>query len=702
MLPLPNKVSELIGQVKAGYHPGLALDKHVEPPADAEHQKPILERVCAGTANPTLLHSLNERRREALAGAIIWNGRSSGPLTLHLSRATALENAGIALHPIYGFAYLLGSGLKGLARAWAERIWLEAPPQKDDRKTAIRLIRDVFGYAPNSEGGKDWIPEEIGRDPGGSAGAVVFHDGWPMRWPKLIVDVVGVHHPKYYQTDEKEEPVPAPGDWEDPVPTTFLAVDSGSEFEFAVEPRRPSHEGLARQAALWLKAALADWGAGAKTAAGYGRIISDDLPAMMESPLRRRFECTFELVTPAFLAGAFQKVEDCDLRGATLRGQLRWWWRTMHAGHLDPALLRRLETAIWGAAGEGGAVQLALKPISAEGTQEIQMVGRDNALGYLAYGMQRSPNRPWDRPAKPAGSKWALTVTVRSAEFRNAPKSKQPGTRIAADAVLDQTRAALWLLTQHGGVGAKGRKGFGSLAVVRIDGTPTIEDGKWAAQRRRDRLGHLSGKPDVRAPCLERMRPAEIRLRESDPVRALSRVAAAYRSFVNPPRSEGSRGLAFEQRRPLGLPRESKSKKTTLDIDFGQGIVRKTRHPTTVHFHLAKTGRELALRISGFEIDRIVRGTGFFQEMEGFLRRYLDSGGAPGSRPAPGPIRGGPQTPAPQTTAFLFRRGDRVRNADGDEATVVSDVKIGDTEMTVDIDGDLYPEKVSEWQKVGT
>jgi hypothetical protein len=41
-----------------------------------------------------------------------------------------------------------------------------------------------------------------------------------------------------------------------------------------------------------------------------------------------------------------------------------------------------------------------------------------------------------------------------------------------------------------------------------------------------------------------------------------------------------------------------------------------------------------------------------------------------------------------------------VRNEAGDEGTVVSDVRVGETEMTVQIDGDLYPEKVSEWQKI--
>jgi hypothetical protein len=40
-----------------------------------------------------------------------------------------------------------------------------------------------------------------------------------------------------------------------------------------------------------------------------------------------------------------------------------------------------------------------------------------------------------------------------------------------------------------------------------------------------------------------------------------------------------------------------------------------------------------------------------------------------------------------------------VRNAAGEVGTVVSDVSAGDTEMTVRIDGDTYPEKVIDWRK---
>jgi CRISPR-associated protein Cmr6 len=623
-LPLPKRVDELIQQVPARQrHPGLSLDKHVDP-KDAKEQKPILERVCSGFSDQSLLSALNERRYRALASSITWKGKSVGPLTLHLSRATALENAGISLHPIYGFAYMPGSGLKGLARAWAERIWLEAPPQRDDRDQAVRQIRKIFGYAPNSECGKSWIPEEIARDTHSSAGAVVFHDAWPCRWPQLMVDVVGVHHRDYYQAEENK--VPPPGDWEDPVPTAFLAIDAGTEFEFAVAPRHPEHTELARKAAEWLKAGLADWGAGAKTAAGYGRIHSEELSQRLDSPQRRRFECELELVTPAFLAGAFQKAQDCDLRGATLRGQLRWWWRTMHAGHLDPRLLRRLETAIWGAASEGSAVRIAIQPI--DHSAPVAFGSRD-ALNYLAYGM-----RDAGRVQKPAGSKWALTIAARDTGFRSDPK--QPDKRIAADAALGQARAALWLLTHYGGVGAKGRKGFGSLVDIAVDGVTGVEDCKKMAKLLRDTVGLAGGRPDFRAPCLERMHSAEIPLRAGQ---SLSQVADAYRGFV--------KSKSMPERRPFGLPRNQDS------VDMGPPAACVSRHPTTIHFHLANSADRLALRIAAFEIERIVRGTGLFQEIVEALRGSLASGGSAAPRRADGPRRG-PERPRPgQSAQFI-------------------------------------------------
>lgn len=313
-LVLPQSTVELIdGAAWNHWHPGLQLDKF-SITGDQQAQKAALDKVCKIAGDSALLDSLIERRQralESLPGAIKLQCETTGPMTLHLSRASALENAGICLHPLYGFTYLPGSGLKGMARAFAETIWL--PVQKNQQQ-AWRQIEDVFGWAPSSDRGKNWKPLGMtnrASDDNARVGAIVFHDAWPTTWPELFVDIVNNHHPDYYQHDDNDHP---PGDWENPIPVYFLAVKPGTTFEFPLSKRRnevlDDQLDLARQ---WLLGALCHLGAGAKTNAGYGAFkptteIDESLPAAVgkswnaattgPSPKGAVFETTLELVTP--------------------------------------------------------------------------------------------------------------------------------------------------------------------------------------------------------------------------------------------------------------------------------------------------------------------------------------------------------------------------------------------------------------------
>jgi CRISPR-associated protein Cmr6 len=408
--------------------------------------------------------------------AISFRVTTTGPLTLHLARASALENAGICLHPLYGFAYLPGSGLKGMARAYAETVWL---PAQTDQKQAWRRIEDVFGWAPHPDRRQQISdphhPAEVRRkddhDPESpeikaSTGSIIFHDAWPESWPQLIVDIVNNHHPAYYQHDDNDHP---PGDWENPVPVYFLAVKSGTTFTFALAKRRDNvPDELLTLAQQWLLGAPCHLGAGAKTATGYGAFK----PAEGERPplptqQRATFETTLELVTPAFLAGANQQADDCDLRPATLRGLLRWWWRTMHAGFVDVKTLRALEAAIWGDTKSGGAVRIVLETDESHGITLHRKVlyshpqNRGSGTRYVAYGMDETSKRQRrQRYRLEPPASWKLRLIARPVTWN--------GKKILGEHTLEQAKAALWLLCQFGGVGSKGRKGFGSLAAKEL------------------------------------------------------------------------------------------------------------------------------------------------------------------------------------------------------------------------------------------
>src|SRR5262249_53214726 len=154
---------------------------------------------------------------------------------------------------------------------------------------------------------------------------------------------------------------------------------------------------------------------------------------------RAEYEAILELVTPSFLAGANQQLkDDCDLRPATLRGLLRWWWRTMHVGYVDVTTLRRMEAAIWGDTDAGGPVRLTVAPIvettpvlydprdrnqrfrldpAFQRTHQLQEPpdGRTTqGLFYASYGMNDGGRQ---RHYRPPATRWGVCLNVHASRY---------------------------------------------------------------------------------------------------------------------------------------------------------------------------------------------------------------------------------------------------------------------------------------------
>ena len=596
-LALPNGVAALLRTVEVSQrHPGLQLDKF-SPPGKQEVQKQQIAKVCEAAAAQDLLSTLSRRRAANLAmlRAECFRASTAGPLTLHLARASGLENAGIHLHPVYGFACLPGSGLKGMARAWAETVWLA---DQADPAAAWNDIRAVFGWAPRSEEGKHWKPEDADELEGARTGSVVFHDAWPTDWPRLEPDIVNNHHKKYYEGKGD------PGDWDEPEMAYFLSVAVGAEFEFALSPRiaadddGPKHGALARE---WLQAALVHDGAGAKTNAGYGRFRLD---ARAPGAARQVADHKLELTAPAFLAGALQQKEDCDLRPTTLRGHLRWWWRTMHAARLSCEDLGRLETAIWGDTKTGAALSLSVRRDTAIKPRKFDkyQIGKrhcepkSQGIRYASYGMdERKQGERCQRWYVEPGARWTLTLSARRG--RMPPKAALPGMPetpgerrdiipengpyIEALDVLRQGQLALWLLSRYGGIGSKARNGFGSLADIEIDAIGSVRDCQDAGKRLRKSVGlthSRKGSPkssslDTMLETLEIATPWPWH----DSWFALDQIGGAMQS--------SARKIERKRRAALGLPRKNSHK----------------RFAAPVHYHLSQNADgALTVRLTAF------------------------------------------------------------------------------------------------------
>lgn len=685
-------------------HAGLLLDKYSFA-ADQETQKKEVTRVtqCTGTRE-----AFDEalKRHQAMLQALhadTWQAATAGPLTLHLSRPSALENAGICLHPIYGFAYLPGSGLKGLARAYAETEWLPLQPDQD---TAWRQLEEVFGWAPTPER-RERIKKHPGqahtvRDDKGDvvtigecAGAVVFHDAWPVAWPKLAVDIVNNHHAKYYSGEDPDtkQKDPEPGDWEEPQMVYFLVVPAGTEFEFALSLRDAmASPKILEQAKEWLRAGLATLGAGAKTVAGYGRFEIE--PEVLTAwPPERRYTTTLTLVTPAFLAGPRQDKTDCDLRPATLRGMLRWWWRTLYSDIEQPALLRALESAIWGSTECQGAVAVTVRPThKAEPTEfgkirqnaesdfhKVQQQFRNEhklrtpgkagtkaeGLFYLAYGMNERARGTVviNRPFAPPGSSWEVTFLARDAESVDW---------ITAEEALAQARAALWLLRHFGGVGAKCRKGFGCFD----DDPDSSVSLKWCLDQAKGMKKKLNKAPSLKPsgppPYSESaVVKKEVMLGQTDPWWVLHEAGFGLQAYaVKHHHDSRKEALGLPRKihgpldRPLGHQRSSSWKPPLFlgekHTKLAGRKAKDMRHASPLHLHVGRApDGTIVFRATAFPqkyLPNLNTSWEVLEEAAAHICRHIEEEGAKGEAPrlpAPSPPepkagKGGEKPKAPE------------------------------------------------------
>lgn len=169
--------------------------------------------------------------------------------------AGSVRDASITLHRAYGVPLVPGSALKGLARRYALAMLPEANPA-DPAATGWKalVMQALFGEQAD-------------------ASHVVFFDAWYV--PKSAVDdrplrrdVMTVHHPGYYGSQGGSGP--GPWDLDDPTPIPFVSATG----HFLVAVKGPTRN-WADFALQLLMHALADWGVGAKTSSGYGRLVAD-------------------------------------------------------------------------------------------------------------------------------------------------------------------------------------------------------------------------------------------------------------------------------------------------------------------------------------------------------------------------------------------------------------------------------------------
>ncbi|MEM4203139.1 MAG: type III-B CRISPR module RAMP protein Cmr1 [Candidatus Methanomethylicaceae archaeon] len=189
----------------------------------------------------------------------------------------------------------------------------------------------------------------------------------------------------------------------------------------------------------------------------------------MNAEKRTVMQGTLEIVTPLFLGGT----DPCgapELRAASVRGALRYWLRALLGGVMgdrDLDALRAAEAAVFGST-EGASPVVVRVQYGSLPQQPFSQIAewdsrtrryRKPGIAYLFFAAWGTKSKP-EREAINAGSSFELLL------------GKRAGVAESNDQAFQRAHAALWLLTHLGGLGARSRRGAGSLQVTKATGEP--------------------------------------------------------------------------------------------------------------------------------------------------------------------------------------------------------------------------------------
>lgn len=257
----------------------------------------------------------------------------------------------------------------------------------------------------------------------------------------------------------------------------------------------------------------------------------------------------YKLITPLFGGGVDpgEVDEEFPVRGSTVRGQLRFWWRATCGGRFkgDRNAMKAYEDLIWGST--KGASRVAVTVLNAKpGTlfNSVNRHGEPVDVGHIS--------------SVDSYAAFSLRATGNS-EAGVVRQHVAFDLRLSFQAdVADDVRAALWAWETFGGVGARTRRGFGALQFSKVDFLDGNNDGTWSWEYGGDEVtSRLAA--DVARYVSDQSFPDNVPHLSRDPARY--RVArhgsgsdpiATWRALVESLRN-------FRQSRDLGRPRPGRS-----------------------------------------------------------------------------------------------------------------------------------------------
>lgn len=256
----------------------------------------------------------------------------------------------------------------------------------------------------------------------------------------------------------------------------------------------------------------------------------------------------YGLITPLYGGGVEPAHADplTTVRATSVRGHLRFWWRACRAARYRTAdEMKAAEDALWGSTEAPSAVNVALIP-------DAQAKPR----GEVAFWMERRPRQP-DRfdvknseevhpyaafPLLPdkderKKSEWKSEEVMLGVRFTlevSHPRAMPVAGRHVALDVSAEVAAALWAWETFGGLGARTRRGFGALRLLRRDGEevrPPSHDGLQGDIEKKLAAHVVEGTGSAGVPRLSRQASFRLTAPTQDPVDVWKRLISKLKEF---------------------------------------------------------------------------------------------------------------------------------------------------------------------------
>lgn len=188
---------------------------------------------------------------------------------------------------------------------------------------------------------------------------------------------------------------------------------------------------------------------------------------------------TVKLLTPLFMAGARPRGEPPEMRVPSIRGALRYWYRTAAGANLSMKMLYDAESSIFGDTEQASSVIIKARWPKGEpqselfdqnrfSTGKIDPLGKCQTSGknYLLWSMRGFRNEH-PRGYYIPSNKAQLEIKIKS----------RIGAKDSEKKLLD-VAFSFWLLSHLGGIGARARRTAGSIQVIQaklLDGFPSFK-----------------------------------------------------------------------------------------------------------------------------------------------------------------------------------------------------------------------------------